>query len=85
MWAMYPTPHVSNGKPLPVFEPVIPEGRPDINTLEGWNTLANKANRRAFAADFGREPVCDAELRAWEHSHFSKDFEWDPGAVQPNT
>lgn len=41
-------PHVSDGKPLPVFEPVAPAGCPDINTLEGWTALANKYNSIAF-------------------------------------
>lgn len=77
-------PHVSNGKPLPVFEPVTPEGRPDINTLEGWTALTNKYNSIAFRDIFGRDTICIAELRAWEDSHFSKDFEWDPSAEQPN-
>ena len=77
-------PHVSDGKSLPVFEPVAPTGQPDINTLEGWTALTNKYNSIAFRDIFGRDPICIAELRAWEDSHFSKDFEWDPAAEQSN-
>ncbi len=78
-------PHVSGGKPLPVFEPVAPVDRPSINALEGWTALANKDNTMAFRDVFGREPVCDAELRAWGDSHFSKDFRWKTDTEQPET
>ena len=69
-------PRVNNGQPVPLFEPVTLVGRPSINTMEGWNVTADKHNRRSFAKVFGREPVCTDELRAWEESHFSKDFQW---------
>lgn len=70
-------PHVNGGQPLSMFEPVAPEGRPSINTLEGRNAIADKYNRKAFLDVFGREPSCTAELRAWEASHFSNDFRWE--------
>lgn len=70
-------PQVNNGEPVPQFEPVAPEGKLSINTLEGWNKYATEGNRRAFYQVFGRKPVCDAELRAWEKSDFSKDFRWE--------
>lgn len=70
-------PQVNHGLVLPMFEPVPVEGRPDINTQEGWNKLATENNRREFVRLFGRYPICDAELRAWENSHFSKDFCWE--------
>ena len=59
-------PRVNGGQPLPLFEPIAPENHPSINTMEGWNSLADKQNRRSFAVVFGREPNNDAELRAWE-------------------
>ena len=68
---------VNHGQALPMFEPIPIEGRPDINTLEGWNKLATENNRREFAWLFGRDPICDEELRAWMDSHFSKDFRWE--------
>ena len=37
---------VNEGKPLPLFEPVAPEGRLSINTLEGWNRLVEEQERR---------------------------------------
>lgn len=70
-------PHVNHGQSLPMFEPVAPEGRPDINTLEGWNAMADKYNRKAFLDVFGREPSCTSELRAWESSYFASDFKWE--------
>ena len=70
-------PRVNHGEPLPLFEPVAPEGCPDINTPEGCTAFANKYNSKAFRQVFGRDPVCTTELRAWENSHFSKDFRWD--------
>lgn len=67
---------VKHGQPLPCFEPVALPGQPDINTAEGCLAFANKYNSKAFYEIFGREPMCEAELRAWEDSHFSKDFRW---------
>jgi len=58
-------PRVNCGRPLPVFEPVAPEGSPDINTMDGWNALTDRVNRRSFLRANGREPVDDAELHSW--------------------
>ena len=67
---------VNGGQPVPLFKPVTPEGKLDINTREGWNAAAEKANHRAFFQAFGRYPSCPAELKAWQNSHFSEDFVW---------
>lgn len=58
-------PQVNDGQFLPLFEPVAPEGRPSINTLEGWNKCADDGNRRAFISTNGREPKSKEELYAW--------------------
>jgi hypothetical protein len=39
-------PQINNGQPLPLFQPVAPEGRPSINTLDGWNQLVAETERR---------------------------------------
>jgi len=67
---------VNHGRPVPLYEPMAMKGRPDINTLEGWNAAAAKANNRAFCQTFGREPVCSDELKAWEKSNFASEFVW---------
>lgn len=56
---------VNGGDPLPLFEPVATEGRRSINTLEGWNNLADEGNRRSFISANSREPENDAELKEW--------------------
>ena len=33
---------VKPGKWLPLYEPVTTEGKPSINTAEGWNALAER-------------------------------------------
>ena len=68
-------PNVNGGQPVPLYKPVDRPG--GINTLEGWNKFAAESNNRAFFQVFGRKPVCDAELRAWEKSDFSNDFRWE--------
>jgi len=67
---------VNNGAPVPLFQTAEPEGRPDINSKEGWNKIAREANQRVFADMFGRQPVCDDELKAWVKSKFEKTFCW---------
>ena len=57
--------HPQVNQPLPVFEPVEPEGRPSINTLEGWTAAADRVNRKSFIAANGREPKNREELYAW--------------------
>ena len=64
--------NINDGTPLPVFEPVVQEGHPDINTLDGWNALCDRANRRSFIRIHGREPRDTAELRTWEEQFFAK-------------
>ena len=56
---------VNDGAPMPLFEPVEPENRPSINTLEGCNKLAAEINRRSFVSANGRKPESEAELNAW--------------------
>lgn len=56
-------PHVNQGAPVPLYEPVNHPG--GINTLEGWNALADKQNRRSFLRKFGREPKNESELWEW--------------------
>lgn len=67
---------VNGGRPVPLFEPVPPAGRPSINTMEGWNAAAERANTRAFNQVFGRNPACSDELMAWERSGFDRSFSW---------
>ena len=56
-------PYVNGGQPVPHYAPVK---RPNsINTMGGWNALADRVNRRSFRHANGREPVDDAELRNW--------------------
>ncbi len=58
---------VNNGKGVPLYEMAPPRDptRPDINTREGWNALADSVNRRSFLHEFGREPADRAELYGW--------------------
>ena len=67
-------PQVNRGRPIPVFEPVAPHDRPSINTLEGWNSLAERPENlysRAAAVQYleahGREATEEAiaEYRDW--------------------
>lgn len=77
---MLSDPRINNGKEVPLLTSKVPKDRPSINPLEGWNDFCKKSNTIAFVGIFGRVPSCDAELRAWEDSHFSNDFQWE-GAV----
>lgn len=61
-------PNINEGKPIPIFEPITPKDRPDINTLEGWTLTADKQNRCSFFVVFGREPVSRDELYNWVYS-----------------
>ena len=67
-------PQINDGRPLPLFDPASPKDRPSINTMEGWNAAAEKANNRAFLQAFGRYPTSPAELRSWVDSLLHKDF-----------
>lgn len=56
-------PNVNGGRLVPHFAPA---DRPNgVNTLVGWNALADKVNRRSFRHANGREPVDDVELHSW--------------------
>ncbi|MBQ3194172.1 MAG: hypothetical protein IJB59_11485 [Oscillospiraceae bacterium] len=58
--------NINGGKPIPLFNPAPPPTEKlDINTLEGWNAVAEKQNRRSFRTAFGRDPANDAELTQW--------------------
>ena len=61
----YSHPQVNHGQPLPMFEPVAPEGRPSINTLDGWIKYADEGNRREFISANNREPINKEELHTW--------------------
>ena len=51
------TPKVMNGTELPLYEPMQrADGRPDINTVEGWNLLRHDFAARALRRRLGREP-----------------------------
>lgn len=56
-------PLMNQGQPVPLY--CFADRPGGINTLEGWNTLANRINRRSFVLANGREPMNDAELRLW--------------------
>lgn len=59
-------PEVNNGQPVPVFSPKPrTDGKPSINTLDGWNAAAQEQNRLSFERAIGRPPADDAELNAW--------------------
>lgn len=60
--------NVNNGQPVPLFSPEPPPGKTDINTMEGWNKLAEKQNLRAFRAAHCRDPINESELREWVYS-----------------
>lgn len=61
----YSHPRVNHGQLVPLFEPVAPEGRPSINTLEGWTAAADRVNHKSFISANGREPRNREELYAW--------------------
>lgn len=62
-------PSVNHGAPVPEFTSKPPDdGRPDINTVEGWCALAKRINRISFIDAFGSEPVDDAEVSDWVRS-----------------
>ena len=56
---------VNHGEPLPCFMPVVAMGKPDINTEEGWNAVADKLNGKAFVSVMGRGPRNRSELYSW--------------------
>lgn len=63
---MYSNPHVNSGTPTPVFtSKPRADGKPSINTLEGWNVMAQRINHRSFVQAHGREPKDQDELDLW--------------------
>lgn len=57
---------VNGGQSVPLFEPKgRTDGKPSINTREGWNALCREGNRHSFILANGREPANDAEVDAW--------------------
>ena len=58
-------PKVNHGNPVPLFKPITPKDRPSINTLEGWNALAETQNLLYFRRRYGREPHNDNELQCY--------------------
>ena len=48
-------PHINGGAELPLYEIAVSEGKLSINTLQGWNALCDRADRRALE---NREDVC---------------------------
>ena len=61
--------NVNNGSPVPLFEPIPSPDKQDINTMDGWNTIADQGNRRSFRLANGRDPVNDAELDSWVYAN----------------
>ena len=56
-------PDINAGQPVPIF--TSDERANSINTLEGWNALAGRQNRKSFISAHGREPESGDELEAW--------------------
>lgn len=53
----------TSGKLIPVYEPEQPtNGRPSINTLEGWNLFRRESVERLLQKRTGRKPTC-AEIQ----------------------
>lgn len=54
----------TGGKLVPLYEPKQPtDGRPSINTLEGWNLLRWESAERKLLMETGRQPT-NAEIQA---------------------
>ena len=54
----------TGGKLVPLYEPKQPtDGRPSINTLEGWNLLRWESAERLLLMETGRQPT-NAEIQA---------------------
>ena len=58
-------PSINDGAPIPLYEMIAPKGGCSINTQEGWNRAADRANRYAFNAAHGRTPESVDELYSW--------------------
>lgn len=73
----------TGGKLVPLYEPKQPtDGRPSINTLEGWNLLRWKSAERLLQKRTGRNPT-SAEIQAeldWEADYAKKAIaQWEAG------
>ena len=57
------TPEVMNGAEVPLYEPAPrADGRPDVNTMEGWDLMRHDFAMRALCRCLGREPN-EAEIQ----------------------
>ena len=73
----------TGGKLVPLYEPKQPtDGRPSINTLEGWNLLRWESAERKLLMETGRQPT-NAEIQAeldWEADYAKRTIaEWEAG------
>ena len=68
---------------VPLYEPKTPtDGRPSINTLEGWNLHRWKSAERKLLMETGRQPT-NAEIQAeldWEIAYAKRTIaQWEAG------
>lgn len=68
---------------VPLYEPKAPtDGRPSINTLEGWNLHRWKSAERKLLMETGRQPT-NAEIQAeldWEIAYAKRTIaQWEAG------
>lgn len=57
-------PNVMDGAELPLYKPAPrTDGRPSVNTVEGWNRLRHDLSERHLLERFGRQPTED-EIQA---------------------
>lgn len=68
---------------VPLYEPKAPtDGRPSINTLEGWNLHRWKSAERKLLTETGRQPT-NAEIQAeldWEIAYVKRTIaQWEAG------
>lgn len=76
----------TGGKLVPLYEPKQPtDGRPSINTLEGWNLHRWESAERKLLMETGRQPT-NAEIQAeldWEADYAKRLIaQWEAG-VRP--
>lgn len=60
----FSNPHVNGGQPLPLYD-FAPrtDGKPDINTLEGWDRMRHDFAARDLRKQLSREPD-EVEIQA---------------------
>lgn len=68
---------------VPLYEPKAPtDGRPSINTLEGWNLLRWESAEKKLRMETGRQPT-NAEIQAeldWEIAYAKRTIaQWEAG------